>query len=63
MIGGIWKMLRLERDGAVLSVLDAALADERPVKQVAGVELNARLVRENLKIAAAGGIVNLTGFR
>ena len=47
------EMLRLEAEGEVLLIGLPALADDRPVQEVAGVELDAGLVRPDLQHAAA----------
>src|ERR1700712_5723999 len=51
LIGCIRKLLRLERDAVAHAVEVAALAHERPVKEVAGVELQAGLSGQNLQHA------------
>src|SRR5262245_23208413 len=45
-------MLRLERDGAVTRVDAPLLADHVVAEPVAGVELDARLRRENVELSA-----------
>src|SRR4051812_43583691 len=56
-------MLGLETETGVLEVGLPALADERAVEEVAGIELDAGLVGEDFHRAAALGFVDFGGLR
>src|SRR6185369_10367453 len=53
LIGGIREMLRLEAEAGAQRVDVPALALDRPVEEVPGIELDARLGRADLERAAA----------
>src|SRR3546814_3737080 len=52
LVGRVGKFLGFERDAVAHAVEMAALADERAVEEVAGIDLHARLGRPQLEHAA-----------
>ena len=55
-------MLRLQAEAGVLGVDPAAAPDDAAVEEVAAVELDARLRRENLQRPTAGRFVDAGGL-
>ncbi len=55
-------MLSFEGKSAIPGVFDTSLADQRAVEEIAGIELNARLISQDQEIAAAFWIIDLAGF-
>src|SRR5690242_9804224 len=53
LVGCVWKVLRLQAEAAAVRVDDAALAANRAVEEIAGVQLYARLRRRDLHRATA----------
>ena len=62
MVRRIGKVLRFEAESTAMNVRDAALAFERTIQKVATVELDPGLRRVDAQHAAAGGLVDFSGF-
>src|SRR5689334_17364911 len=62
MIGRIREVLGLQTKSRTVSVNLAAFAGDASVKEVAGIELNARLVGYDLENATAGRLINFGRF-
>ena len=63
MIRRIRKVLGLKAQGAAMRIRLAAFAGDRPIQEISGVELNARLIGQYLQHAPAAGLVDLGRLR
>src|SRR5580693_7226771 len=58
MVGGVRKELRLEDECIALPIGTAGFPDHGPVKKIAGIELNPRLIRQNFQDAPGRRILD-----
>src|SRR5207249_552545 len=61
LVGRVGKMLRLHREAVAMPVYDPVLAAQRPVEEVAGIELESGLRRVDLHYPPARRFVHPSG--